>query len=175
MTTRRRGIEPRSAQRITVIAVTCALLMAGVALANTAGGADTTSSVQVIRTARALETPSPTPNAARPQAPGPGLLAPGQTARPLDPPTPPEEPAPTPGRVAPAPTSAPQDQGGRSGKPKPRAEVPKDPRGDDADGHETVKPPVRDEDDEDDSDPDAPKTNENAPDESKGKVQRRRE
>lgn len=172
MTTRRRGIEPRSAQRITVMAVTGALLMAGVALANTAGGADATSSVQVIRTTRTLETPSPTPDAVRSQTPDTGLTAPGQTARPLDPSAQPEEPSPTPGRMAPAPKSTLSDRGGESGKPKSDAGAPKDDGSGEADDHETVKPPVRDEDDEEGSDSDVPKTND---DDSERKVQRQGE
>jgi len=178
MTTRRRAIEPQTAQRLTVLAVTGALLVAGVALANTAGGSDNTASMQVIRTERVLETASPTAEPVSSTTPGTGLFTPGQTARPLDPPTPPAEPAAVPDRVAPAQKSTPPVRGGKTAKPekpKPDAEAPKDSDGDDHDDHETVKPPVRDEDDDDDSDSDAPKTNDGKSDGSERQVRRQGE
>lgn len=175
MTTRHRGIGPRSAQRITVVAVTGALLLTGVALANTAGGSDTVSSVQAIRTERILETAVPTAGAVTSPTPHIGLLTPGQTARPLNPATPPQGSAPTPGRVTSAPKNAAPDRAGKPGRPKPVAEAPKDRDGDDDDGHETVKPPVRDEDEDDDSDSRTPEVNDDTSDESERKVRRQRE
>lgn len=150
MTTERRPTDPQTAQRLTVLAVTGALLVTGAVLANTAGGSGTVSPVLAIHTERVLEATAPADGTV--PSPTPGLSAPGQTALPLDIPTVAEEPATTRGGSAPSQKNsrpARDRKATKSEKPKRDAEKPEDRDRKESDDHETIRPPVRDEDDSD--------------------------